>query len=581
MSNLPQIYDTGMGQISAQLENVAPLVRHIISFCTHRNLADDDLMAIELSANEALNNAVEHGAGKDPEQMIEARWEIKGDQWILDVSDPGDYLPEEGKDNLPEDVLSERGRGSFLMAQLCDSTEHDQIRGRHHLRLTKRLKKAPAPVESPEEMNQTIASMAEELSTSFENLSALFRLAEQLAYSHSFTEFIQSSLDELMDLTRSNGAMVSSWNEDLSELITIGAKSVFAGYLHHTQTADCEGMEVSSALHSKEQSVEAGTALQADDPLHSLDGHLIFIPMSFADKPAGVLSLHRDKCADFFSSGDIHIARTFADFFSIAIVVESLQVKRAHEESAVRELAIAADLQKRLLPREFPLSDTFSIQGACTSARQVGGDYLDVIPLGDDNFLAVIADVMGKGVPAAMLATVFRTALYARLDLARSPAKLMEEMGAQLTRDIGGLEMFITAQIVYCNGNNRSLEICTAGHCPALIWSEDGSCQQIEEGGIPLGILSDQTYPAITCDFPPGSRLAIITDGFYEVENSEGEFLDIAGLLNLVRPHLALGGYDFLMQLIDEVNRYTGEAPPSDDRSAVIIDCLRKSTEKE
>ena len=250
MSDNITFFDSGKARIAAQLDNVAPLVSRIVIFCRNRQISDENITAIELAASEAINNAVEHGSGEDPQKSVDVAWWIEGTLWHLEVTDSGQFMPSAEQEQLPEDLLSDRGRGSFLMAQLSDSVEHDLIQGHHHLKLTRDLKAAPSPVESPEEMDETIASMAEEISTSYENLSALFRLAEKLAIAPSFKEFINSSLDELTDLTRSTGARVSGWDTEAAQLETQGAYGSLSSLAESLQLADAATIEIQTATES-------------------------------------------------------------------------------------------------------------------------------------------------------------------------------------------------------------------------------------------------------------------------------------------------------------------------------------------
>ncbi|MEM6822490.1 MAG: SpoIIE family protein phosphatase [Verrucomicrobiota bacterium] len=560
--------------LPAQLDQVPLLVAEIVAYSNAHGLDIKEVQGLELLCTEAINNAVEHGAREDASQKVSVRWEIEGQTFTLEVEDPSDFLPELNAKDLPEDPLSERGRGSCLIDQLSDSAAHYLVGGKHRLLLTKRLEGRVSPPESVEDMDEMVNSMTEELSTAYENLSALFRLGERLATSGSFQKFVDSSLQELMELTQSDGAMISTWKSDQSTLETIGAKGVFSECLGNEQKESDDTIEVHVARHSEERSLEAHETVDSHDPFSAMQGHYFSAPMSFADRAAGVLTLHRTGEKKFFSTGQTHLARTFTDFLSIVITLEDLQVQRAQQEIALREIEIAGDIQKRLLPRTFPQSKSYLVSGACNSARQVGGDYLDAISVDNESVLLVIADVMGKGVPAAMLATIFRTALYSRLEMAADPGALLTGVAAQLYHDIGQLDMFITAQIVYCDGKNRTLLLANAGHSPAVLWNRSREYDLVEEGGVPLGILDGQEYIAVQREFPSESRLMLFTDGLYEVQDKEGTYLNIEGFIELLNPFLNQGGEAFLASALSAINAYTEFTPPSDDRSIVIADSM-------
>jgi len=558
---------------AASLESVPAVVSDICSCCRLHQMEAKDLQSIELVCTEALNNAVEHGADKNSSHSISAFWWIEQERFMMDIEDPGDFLPDGEAAQLPSDELSERGRGLFIIQQLADEVKHYLLEGRHHVRLGIGLSELSVTPDSTEEMELLVGSMTEELSAAYENLSALFRLGERLALCSSFQDFVDSSLQDLMELTQSDGAMVAAW-QDESRLKTIGAKGIFSALLSHEQAASERAIEVDAALNSKEYSLEAHEIIQSADPFSKFGGHFFCAPMSFSDRPAGVLTLHRTDDHAFYTAAQTHIARTFTDFFSIVINLEELQAQRAEQEIELREVRIAAEIQKRLLPREFPVSSSFSVAGACNSARQVGGDYLDVISVDENSFLLVMADVMGKGVPAAMLATIFRTALYARLDIVERPAELMSEIGEQLYRDIGQLDMFITAQIAYCDIASETISIANAGHCPAALWDASGNCRMVSEGGVPLGILGEQKYKASEAAFHKNNRLMLFTDGLYEVQDPAGQYLNVEGFIEMLDPFLKVETHTFIEKVLFSVNEYTDHATPSDDRSILVVDNL-------
>lgn len=566
--------EAGRADFVASLNHVSTVIAQLVAFGQAHSVKPEDLNALELIAAEAINNAVLHGAKEDASQRVVVEWWIEDDQFVLMVTDPSNFLPEEEKvtATLPDDPLSECGRGTFLLHELSEEVNHSLVEGRHRLRIVRRLTSPASPPETAEEMEATLGSMAEELSTAYENLSALFRLGEQLACSASFQAFLSSCLSELVELTQSDGAEIALWREEGEVLLTVGAHGALSGRLGHKESSDSKSIAVQAATKAKELSLDADEVAiwQNQDPL--LCGHVFCIPMAFADKPVGALTLHRPSSGHYFASGQTQLARTFADFISIIATLEELQEQRAQEEANLREMRIAAEIQRRLLPTSFPTLEAFEVNGVCKGVGQVAGDYVDAIPVHEHSVLAIMADVMGKGIPAAMLGTVFRTALYARPNLYNQPAELMMSVARQLYHHIGPLDMFITVQFAYCNAADRTVTICSAGHCPAFLWTPSDEGKQLREAGVPLGILEIFDYEQATHAFPPGSRLALYTDGLYEVDDGNGTFLDVDGLQDAMTARRSCPLSSFIEEALYYVAEYSNHAPPSDDRSVVVVD---------
>jgi serine phosphatase RsbU (regulator of sigma subunit) len=138
--------------------------------------------------------------------------------------------------------------------------------------------------------------------------------------------------------------------------------------------------------------------------------------------------------------------------------------------------------------------------------------------------LLVIADVMGKGVLAAMFAAILRTVLRASPELTNQPAALLTRVNRLLFEELSGVDMFITAQLAYIDTKSRRLVTANAGHCPLLIAPGDGSgVKALSPEGMPLGILPDTVFVDEVVELPRNSRVLLYTDGLTEAANENGE----------------------------------------------------------
>src|SRR5262249_15023777 len=154
----------------------------------------------------------------------------------------------------------------------------------------------------------------------------------------------------------------------------------------------------------------------------------------------------------------------------------------------------------------------FRLAGNWESARQVGGDFYDAFTLDDHSLLLVVADVMGKGVPAAIFATITRSLLRAMSVRSHHPAKLLKRLNELLYAELSSVGMFITAQLVFIDLRRRQIVAASAGHCPVLVLS-GGTVRALNVTGTPLGILPDATYRQATATLAQPGGLLLYTDG--------------------------------------------------------------------
>ena len=197
-------------------------------------------------------------------------------------------------------------------------------------------------------------------------------------------------------------------------------------------------------------------------------------------------------------------------------------LKRSPEELA-NELDTARMIQLSLLPKEFPKIPGFGLAGVCKSARHIGGDFYDALTLAGDRVLLVIADVMGKGVPAALFAASLCMLIRSMAGKSCRPAEFLARLNRQLFRELSNVDMFITAQLALVDEQAGLVSIANAGHCPLLIANSEGETKAVAPEGLPLGVLSNGVYAEQTVSLQECTCALLYTDGVTEARNSHGE----------------------------------------------------------
>jgi phosphoserine phosphatase RsbU/P len=214
---------------------------------------------------------------------------------------------------------------------------------------------------------------------------------------------------------------------------------------------------------------------------------------------------------------------------------EMLEQLRQREQ----EIAEARAIQQGLLPKEIPQLPGYEIACAWQSALTVGGDYYDILSFGDEGLGLCIADVAGKGLPAAFLMANLQAAVRGLASPALSPDALCARLNALLCRNTTD-DRFITFFYAQLDGGSRRVRYATAGHNPPILLRCDASHERLGEGGGVLGIFPDQIYATGAVQLEPGDRLVLFTDGVTEANNPAGEEFGEERLVALLREHRAL-----------------------------------------
>lgn len=226
------------------------------------------------------------------------------------------------------------------------------------------------------------------------------------------------------------------------------------------------------------------------------------------------------------------------------------------------ELARAAEVQSELLPRDTPKLPGFELAARCLPAREVGGDFYDWQQLPGTLSLTV-GDVMGKGMPAALLMATVRAVLRA-VGSQHSPASAVQFAAGALDRDLARSGAFVTLFHAQLDLNTARLRYVDAGHGHVVFLRANGSVEELKPWGLPLGVLSEEQYAEGTVEFSPGDLLVVYSDG---LTDARPELRNTTALADLLR----LGGTasEIAQMLADKAT--AGDGPLPDDLTIVAL----------
>lgn len=249
--------------------------------------------------------------------------------------------------------------------------------------------------------------------------------------------------------------------------------------------------------------------------------------------------------------------------------IQAGRERRMKAERDQRELEEARRIQRTLLPAVLPQMDGFELAASWQPASGVGGDCFDAIRFSSHRLALSIADVVGKGIPAALLMSNLQAAVRAFATEAARPAELCERVNTILCGHISE-GRFISFFYCVVDSEVGSLTYANAGHFPPALIKADGTLIRLTSGGPVLGVLPAGTYESGTSAFGPGDRLILYTDGITEARSETDEEFGDERLLSMALEHRACSAPALQARLVDAVATFTGRRF-TDDATLMVL----------
>jgi sigma-B regulation protein RsbU (phosphoserine phosphatase) len=243
---------------------------------------------------------------------------------------------------------------------------------------------------------------------------------------------------------------------------------------------------------------------------------------------------------------------------------ETLRQKEALE----RELSIAREVQRELLPHTVPKVPGLELAGACIPAVGVGGDYYDFLPLDEDRIALVIADVSGKGIPAALLMAGLQASVRSLALHTTPPCEVNHRLNEMLLRSTSD-SRYATLFYATYDRTSRILTYSNAGHFPPLLMTGDRATQ-LSVGGRPVGILEGSDYGEGVKELRVGDLIALFTDGIIEAPNRAGEEFGEERLTRVLKDRRGEPLEQVIGAALDELVRWSEGTPRHDDLTLVL-----------
>lgn len=292
--------------------------------------------------------------------------------------------------------------------------------------------------------------------------------------------------------------------------------------------------------------------------------------VSAAEDTVGLIYMDSRKAPADLSSGNRELLQTLAieasTILENARLLEEERVKVRMED----ELKIARDIQQGLLPTALPGEGWFRAAGSSIPSTQVGGDYFDVHKISANAWVAVVADVSGKGVSSALLASLLQgTFLMASGDTSHIAPRMSRLNEFLLDRTHGEKYATVFYSILDSTG---VLTYVNAGHCAPFLLGCDGRMRSLHTTSMPVGMLEGSEFEVVQVPMEPGDKLVIYSDGLTEAEGPDGAFFDNERLRQCLRENSKLDAAGLHAAILAELDRFTEGGAMRDDITAVVLE---------
>ncbi len=301
------------------------------------------------------------------------------------------------------------------------------------------------------------------------------------------------------------------------------------------------------------------------------------VAIRFKNKPLGVLRLYSPE-PNRFNRQAIRVARLVATQCAIAITNARLYAQALEGAKMKQQMDLAAVIQRRMIPDTSPCMCGLDLAAIYKPCHEIGGDLYDFFAVGENSIVVAIADVIGKGVPAAMMMSMFRGAMRAYADGGygrHSMQEIIEKLNNVACRECRNGE-FITLYLARIDTDQNTITYCNCGHEPGLLIRREGDILNLDKGGLVLGLMDKVSHEIETVPFRNEDCLLLYTDGLIDAVNFERQMWGKERLMEVLYQCRGNSASQLVHTLLGYRRRFIGLASQVDDTSILAI---RRTTE--
>jgi len=255
---------------------------------------------------------------------------------------------------------------------------------------------------------------------------------------------------------------------------------------------------------------------------------------------------------------------------SMNLMIQKIKEYSEEIERKRSEMLVASKIQQSIIPASFPVPEGFDIAAITIPALEVGGDFYDIFSRHDTSVTLVLADVAGKGVPAALFMALSRTIIRILTRWPGSPAGIIRSSNSIFIEDSGSVS-FVTLFFGVLDAQSCILRYVNAGHNPPVLYRAERNLSTLEPTGPVIGLLDDPDYSEGSVTLSPGDVLVIYSDGVTEAMDPDGKLFTEERLYEVIQQHHLSSAEGLMQAIVLAVRTFAGTAPQSDDLTLIVV----------
>jgi sigma-B regulation protein RsbU (phosphoserine phosphatase) len=561
------VHSLGELRVEAVRENLRTISYFLHGVARRLELTEDTLFEIEVAVEEAAVNIVSHAYPPGVTGDIVIRVDMVDEVLHISLADWGTPLdPDQVRPfdlDAPVETRVKGGMGLHLISNLVDqvirkaSSSPDKP---NELTLVKRIKRLEPGVLRP---------------SSVRELHAMRTVSEFMVSGRDLEELLRVIINELVETIGAERGAIFLIDERTKELVSrvlvedegvlreirVEIGEGIAGYV----AATGEVLNIEDAYQDRrfQRGIDEMTGFRT--------GSVLTAPMRNPQgKTIGVVQLLNKKGGPF-TARDERLLTAMTAQAVISIENARLYEQEMHQRLLNQELETARMIQESFLPQTVPHSAGWDIGAFWRPMNEVAGDFYDFYTLPDGRLAVIIADVSGKGVPAALFMALTVTVLRFAMSLNFPPEELMDRANCSIVSDQQS-KMFATVFVGYLDLESSELQFASAGHNPPLLYrAATGECQHLEASGVAIGLFPAASYSRQTVTLHKDDVLVLYTDGITEMLNEEEEEFGEDRLESLVVRNASRASHELTQIIVEAAAAFGTEEGAVDDETLVVI----------
>ncbi len=407
-----------------------------------------------------------------------------------------------------------------------------------------------------------------------EHLAILYEITRTLNSSLDLNIVLENVIDRVIEVTGAERGFLMLRDDGRDELEFRVARGM------HQSDLESPEFQVSTTIIRKVEQTRKPLLTdnaQFDDRFTRGDSIMVLglrsilcVPIMVKDRLIGLVYVDNRLQVGLFNEGHRDLLAAFASQAGIAIENARLYQVAVEKGRMEKELQMAKDIQRGLLPHTLPTFPGYEIAADWRSAREVAGDFYDCFELGDTALGVVVADVSDKGAPAAIFMAVARSLLRGAAMSAASPVAALQQANLSILKDTES-GMFVTMYYTILHPGGRITGVNAGHNQPLLYRAQQQACEFLPRGGRPLGWFEDLPVRPVEYTLAPGDVLVCYTDGLTEAENIRREPYGEERLVEVVRASALRPASEIVQAITASVVAFMGTAPPFDDTTLVVV----------